>query len=90
MLHDLRLPFTFHRIGSMFCLFFTPGPVFDLASAKSSDLKTFAKFFNGCLNRGVYFAPSQFETGFLSTAHSPADVMQTAEIVRAALAEAIS
>ena len=89
-LHDLQLPFTFHRIGSMFCLFFTPGPVLDLASAKSSDLKTFAKFFNGCLNRGVYFAPSQFETGFLSTAHSSADVMQTAEIVRAALAEAIS
>jgi glutamate-1-semialdehyde 2,1-aminomutase len=89
-LRDLQLPFTFHRIGSMFCLFFTPGPVIDLASAKSSDLKTFAKFFNGCLNRGVYFAPSQFETGFLSTAHLSADVMQTAEIVRAALAETIS
>jgi len=89
-LRDLQLPFTFHRIGSMFCLFFTPGPVLDLASAKSSDLKAFAKFFNGCLNRGVYFSPSQFETGFLSTAHSPADVMQTAEIVRAALTEAIS
>ncbi len=88
-LRDLRLPFTFHRIGSMFCLFFAPGPVVDLASAKSSDLKIFAKFFNGCLNRGVYFAPSQFETGFLSAAHSPADVMQTVGIVRASLAEAI-
>jgi glutamate-1-semialdehyde 2,1-aminomutase len=89
-LRDLQLPFTFHRIGSMFCLFFTPGPVIDLASAKCSNLRTFAKFFNGCLNRGVYLAPSQFETGFLSTAHSPADVTQTAEIMLAALAEAVS
>ena len=74
----------------MFCLFFTPGPVLNLANAKRSDLKTFAKFFNGCLDRGVYFAPSQFETGFLSTAHSSADVTQTAEVVRAALVETIS
>jgi glutamate-1-semialdehyde 2,1-aminomutase len=79
-LHDLQRPFTFHRIGSMFCLFFTPGPVLNLADAKRSDLKLFAKFFNSCLDRGVYFAPSQFETGFLSTAHSPADVTQTAEV----------
>ncbi len=87
-LRELRMRFTFHRIGSMFCLFFTADPVVDLASAKRSDLKMFAKFFNGCLNRGIYFAPSQFETGFLSTAHSPADVTQTAEVVRTALAEA--
>ena len=54
----------------MFCLFFTADPVTDLASAKRSDLEKFARFFQRCLDRGVYFAPSQFETGFLSTAPS--------------------
>jgi glutamate-1-semialdehyde 2,1-aminomutase len=85
-LHDLRLPFTFHRIGSMFCLFFTPGPAIDLASAKTSNLKTFAKFFNGCLDRGIYFAPSQFETGFISTAHTAADIEETGRIVHEVIA----
>ncbi len=76
---------TFHRIGSMFCLFFAEGPVTDLASAKRSDQKRFARFFNSCLNAGVYFAPSQFETGFISTAHLPEQIEKTAEVVRQAL-----
>jgi glutamate-1-semialdehyde 2,1-aminomutase len=76
---------TFHRIGSMFCLFFAPGPIVDLTGAKGSDLKSFAKFFHGCLERGVYFAPSQFETGFISIAHTPEDIDRTAEIVREVL-----
>ncbi len=78
---------TFHRLGSMFCLFFTSGPVTDLASAKRSDTARFARFFNHCLESGVYFAPSQFETGFLSTAHTPAQIDETARIVRAALGQ---
>src|SRR5947207_393773 len=84
-LRDLRLAWVFHRIGSMFCLFFTADPVTDLASAKRSDPEKFSPFFNACLDRGVYFAPSQFETGFLSTAHSAEDVERTAAIVREAL-----
>ena len=76
-----NLDLTFHRIGSMFCLFFAPDRVVDLAGAKRSDLKMFAKFFHGCLERGVYFAPSQFETGFISTAHSADDITRTARIV---------
>jgi glutamate-1-semialdehyde 2,1-aminomutase len=76
---------TFHRIGSMFCLFFAEGPVFDLESAKRSDTKTFARFFHSCLDAGVYFAPSQFETAFISTAHTNADIEQTARVMRAAL-----
>ena len=76
----------FHRIGSMFCLFFNQGPVTDLASAKRSNLTRFANFFHRCLERGIYFAPSQFETGFISTAHSPQDIQRTAEIVTNALA----
>jgi len=76
---------TFHRIASMFCLFFAPGPVLDLASAQRSNLKMFAKFFRACLKRGVYFAPSQFETGFISIAHTSEDIERTGAVVREVL-----
>ena len=76
---------TFHRIGSMFCLFFASGPIDDLVGAQRSDLKKFAKFFHACLDAGVYFAPSQFETGFISTAHTAGDIDKTAQVVRHAL-----
>jgi len=82
---DAKIDSTFHRIGSMFCLFFARGPIVDLAGAKRSDLQMFAKFFHACLERGVYFAPSQFETGFISTAHTPNDIERTANVVREAL-----
>ena len=80
-----KISITFHRIGSMFCLFLAAGPIVDLASAKRSDLKMFAKFFHACLKRGVYFAPSQFETGFISTAHSQEDLECTGAVMREAL-----
>jgi glutamate-1-semialdehyde 2,1-aminomutase len=70
----------------MFCLFFTPGPIVDLAGAKRSDLKVFAKFFHGCLERGVYFAPSQFETGFVSAAHTPQNIERTGAVISEVLA----
>jgi glutamate-1-semialdehyde 2,1-aminomutase len=82
-----KIDITFHRIGSMFCLFFARGPIVDLAGAQRSDLKMFAKFFHGCLKRGIYFAPSQFETGFISTAHSFADIERTGMVVGEALAD---
>ena len=78
---------TFHRVGSMFCLFFAPGPILDLASARRSNLKTFARFFHACLRRGIYFAPSQFETGFISTAHLPEDLERTGSAMNEAMAE---
>ena len=80
-----KIDITFHRLGSMFCLFFASGPIIDLAGAQRSDLKMFARFFHACLKRGVYFAPSQFETGFISTAHTPEDIERTGGIVREAL-----
>src|SRR5437764_1663374 len=82
-----KVDITFQRIGSMFCLFFVSGPVVDLASAQRSDLKMFAKFFHACLKRGVYFAPSQFETGFISTAHALEDIERTADVMRQTLRE---
>jgi glutamate-1-semialdehyde 2,1-aminomutase len=59
--------------------------VTDLVSAKRSDPEKFATYFRACLDRGVYFAPSQFETGFLSTAHTAEDLERTACVVRDAL-----
>ena len=82
---NAKIDVTFHRIGSMFCLFFAPGPIVDLAGAKRSDLKRFAQFFHASRENGVYFAPSQFETGFISTAHSAEDISRTAEVVAGAL-----
>lgn len=89
-LEQLELRFTFHRIGSMFCLFFTEAAVVDLASAQRSNPDAFARFFRYCLDRGLYFAPSQFETGFISTAHTPADIDATAAVVRDALRPALA
>ena len=80
-----NIDITFHRFGSMFCLFFAAAPIVDLASAQRSDLKMFTGFFHACLKCGVYFAPSQFETGFISTAHTLADIERTGDIVREAL-----
>ena len=73
------VPVQFNRCGSMFCGYFTPQPVHNLAEALHSDRARFAKFFHGLLQEGVYLAPSQFEAGFLSTAHSPEDVARTVE-----------
>jgi glutamate-1-semialdehyde 2,1-aminomutase len=77
--------YAFHRLGSMFCLFFTEEPVRNLDEAKKSDTAAFARFFHHCLDHGVYFAPSQFETGFISTAHTPEDIVRTAEVAAEAL-----
>lgn len=77
--------YQWYRKGSMFCLFFTETPVRNLTDAKTSDIPAFRKVFHHCLKNGVYFAPSQFETGFISLAHSPDDLARTAEVVQAAL-----
>jgi glutamate-1-semialdehyde 2,1-aminomutase len=78
--------YCFQRIGSMFCLYFTSGAVHHLADAQRSDRPAFNNFFHRCLDAGVYFAPSQFEAGFLSLAHTPADLEKTAQVVAKALA----
>jgi glutamate-1-semialdehyde 2,1-aminomutase len=71
------IPVQFNSCGSMFCAYFTDQPVHNLAEAMRSDRARFAKFFHGLLERGVYIAPSQFEAGFLSTAHTTEDIERT-------------
>jgi glutamate-1-semialdehyde 2,1-aminomutase len=78
-------PLTLHRVGSMFCLYFCEGPIRNLTDARRSDQAAFSRYFHACLERGVYFAPSQFEAGFLSLAHTPADIEQSAGVAAKAL-----
>lgn len=77
----------FRRIGSMFCLYFTAADVWNLESAQQSDRVAFGRFFHGCRERGVYFAPSQFEAGFLCVAHSEADLEHTERVTSEVLAQ---
>jgi len=77
--------YVFQRIGSMFCLYFTSGEVHNLAEAQRSDKAAFARYFHACLDAGIYFAPSQFEAGFLSLAHTSGDLEKTAEVATRAL-----
>jgi len=71
------VPMQFNSCGSMFCGYFTSQPVHNVADAMHSDREKFKKFFHGMLDAGVYLAPSQFESGFLSTAHTAADIEKT-------------
>ena len=70
-------PYTVNQVGSMVSIFFTAGPVTDFGSAAASDTKAFKDFFWHMLSRGVYLAPSQYEAGFISTAHSDEDLDRT-------------
>ena len=65
------------RVGSMFCAFFTDGEVHDWPTASRCDTKAFAKYFLAMLDQGIYLAPSQFETAFVSAAHSETDLEKT-------------
>jgi glutamate-1-semialdehyde 2,1-aminomutase len=75
--------------GSMFGFFFTDAQVVDLTSAKTADVAFYARFFKAMLARGVYFAPSQFEAGFVSLAHDGAALDQTLSAAGDALGELV-
>ena len=71
------VPMQFNVCGSMFCGYFTSEPVHNLADAMKSDRERFKRYFHGMLEAGIYLAPSQFEAGFISTAHTSADIEKT-------------
>ncbi len=73
---------TINRVGSMFTFFFSSTPVTDWESAKTCDTARFGKFFHFLLERGVYIAPSQFEAGFISAAHTEEDIRSTVTAAR--------
>jgi glutamate-1-semialdehyde 2,1-aminomutase len=84
-----EVPHTVAAAGSMFGFFFADGPVTDLAGAKRSDTALYGRFFHGMLDRGFYFAPSQFEAAFLSLAHTEAEVDRTVAAADDALEAAL-
>lgn len=82
-----RVQTKFYRAGTMFCTYFTDRDVVDYATAKTSDTKRFARFFMGMLKRGVNIAPSQFEAGFISLAHTKDDIKRTINAAYGAMKE---
>jgi len=90
IVRDGDYPLTWNRVGSMASLFFTPGPVRDYHTSAAGDQEAFRAFFWGLLDRGVYIAPSPFESLFMSSAHSREDVADTVEAVREVLARVFS
>ncbi len=77
----------FYRAGTMFCTYFTDREVFDYATAKTSDTARFSRFFIAMLKRGINIAPSQFEAGFISLAHSKKDIQKTVHAAYEAMKE---
>jgi len=84
---DTGTTVTINRVGSMLTVFFCAGPVTDYASAKTSDTKRFARFFQALLKRGVYLPPAQFEAAFVSLAHGEAEIDATLAAAAEALKE---
>jgi len=81
-----HLEIRLHRVGSMFCLFMTGQEVLDLEGAKRSDVDAFKRLFHAMKDQGVYLPPSQFETCFLSLAHTDEVVEETIEAFRRSVA----
>ena len=82
------IAFSTNRVGGMFGLFFCAEKVRSYAQATAADVARFNRFFHGMLKRGVYLAPSAFEAGFMSSAHSDQDIADTLEAARGAMREA--
>ena len=80
------IPLQTAHAGSLFGAFFSAQPVRDWDSAKRSDTAAFARWFRGMLGQGIYLAPSQFEAGFVSTAHGPAEIEATLAAAHTVLA----
>ncbi len=77
LLAEKGVHYRFNRVGSMFCLFFTDREIINVSDVMKQDLEFFKKFFWGCLDKGIYLAPSPYETGFISLAHTEADLDDT-------------
>ncbi|HEY7680880.1 MAG TPA: glutamate-1-semialdehyde 2,1-aminomutase, partial [Terriglobia bacterium] len=85
---DAHVEVCINRVGSMLTVFFTRGPVVDFDSARTSNLEQFARFFQAMLERGVLLPPSQFETWFISAAHTERDIETAVAAAREAFATA--
>jgi len=74
---DYKIPHQINSLASMFQIFFTNKPVIDYKTSKKSNTKKFHKLFSNLLKNGIFIAPSQYETAFLSDAHTDVDITKT-------------
>ena len=81
LLDTYQVPAVLNTVGSLGSIFFTPEPVRDYASAKTSDTQAFGRYANWMFDHGIYVAPSQFEAMFVSMAHTEEDIQQTLDVV---------
>lgn len=86
---QLGLPYRGKSIGAMFGLFLTDREVWDYETALTADTKLYSRYFHGLLRRGFFFAPSQFEAGFMSLAHTEADIDATVAAAYESMREAL-
>ena len=86
IIREKGLPYRFNRAGSMWCLYFGDAEIVNVDSVQQGDFDAFRKFFWACLERGIYLAPSPYETGFLSLAHTESDIDETLEVFEECLA----
>ncbi|MEP4078992.1 glutamate-1-semialdehyde 2,1-aminomutase [Haloferula sp.] len=80
------IPHRINRVGSMFCLYFIDEEIRNVSDVMKQDFEVFKKFFWACLDKGIYLAPSPYETGFISLAHTEADLDDTLTVFEEALA----
>ncbi|MDE0594439.1 MAG: glutamate-1-semialdehyde 2,1-aminomutase [Akkermansiaceae bacterium] len=80
IISEKGLPYRLNRVGSMWCLYFGDSEIINVDSVQKGDFEAFKRFFWASLEKGVYLAPSPYETGFLSLAHSDRDIDDTLEI----------
>jgi len=77
------IPIQVDRVGSVFGMFFNDQPVNNMRDAKTCDLDRFTRYYNAMLEQGIYIAPSQFESGFVSSAHREEQINKTIQTIKA-------
>tara|TARA_A100001037_G_scaffold302803_1_gene335281 strand:+ start:11752 stop:13035 length:1284 start_codon:yes stop_codon:yes gene_type:complete len=85
IMKGIEIPSKFNRVGSMFTSFFTDNNIYSMSDLDSVDTEMYSRYFHGLLERGIYFAPSQFECGFVSLAHTKDDIDTTLNHIESVL-----
>jgi glutamate-1-semialdehyde 2,1-aminomutase len=84
---DKGMPHRVNQVGSMFCLYFVDEEIVNVETVQKQDFEIFKKLFWGCLEAGVYLAPSPYETGFISAAHTKGDIDDTLDVIEQVVAK---
>lgn len=85
--NEKGMPHRVNQVGSMFCLYFLDEEIVNVDTVTKQDFEIFKKLFWGCLEEGVYLAPSPYETGFISLAHTQADIDDTLDVIQSVVSK---